>query len=99
VLEQSKPAVSALTSAETIQAFVSESAAPVTVVAFFNAETSADAKSAFASVADAMRMDGFSFAASEDAAAAQHFNVQGAGVVIFKKFDAPQVRNPVKQIH
>ena len=89
VLEQGKAAVTDLTTADEAKAFVAESSAAVTVLAF-------GAKSdAFAATADALRMDGFSFAHSADAAVAEAFGVtvaEGATMVVaFKKFDAPQV--------
>jgi protein disulfide-isomerase A1 len=89
VLEQGKAAVTDLNTAEEAKAFVAESSAAVTVLAF------GAASEAFSATADALRMDGFSFAHSDDAAVAEAFGVTVAAgatmVVAFKKFDAPQV--------
>jgi len=86
ILEQNRPAVTSLASVEEAEAFVLVAPAPVTVLGFFS-----EANSMFASVADAQRSNGFSFASSTNEAVAAHYKVTAPAVIILKQFDTPQV--------
>jgi len=87
ILEQNKPAITDVKTAQEAEAHNAD-VTQLTVIGFFEGDTHAD----YVAVADMLRGDGFSFAATNDKEVATHFGITAfPAVVLFKKFDAPVV--------